>query len=104
MSTMTKFLKQTCQFNPAVRDESGAVLSDYGDITYGAAQILKCRREKYARDMETQNGAILKLSSRYFVDEQVEVQVDDMLDGHVILSCEEYIDQFGHCIGYEAYV
>lgn len=104
MSTMTKFLKQTCTFEPAVRDASGTVLSDYGDITYGAPQTLKCRREKYVRDMQTTNGAIIKVSSRYFVDEAVEIQTDDMLDGHVIQSCEEYIDQFGHCIGYEAYV
>ena len=104
MSTMTKFLKQTCTFEPAVRDASGTVLSDYGDITYGAAVTLKCRREKYARDMQTSTGAIVRVSSRYFVDEAVEVQTDDRLDGHVVQACEEYIDQFGHCIGFEAYV
>lgn len=104
MSVMTKFLKQTCQFQPAERTQDGAVLNDYGDITYGTVQTIKCRREKYTRDMQTSNGAIVKASTRYFVDQQYEVQVDDKIDDHVVLTCEEYIDQFGHCVGYEAYV
>lgn len=104
MSTMTKFLKQVCSFEAAQRDEELTVLSEHGDILYEAPKELKCRREKYVRDMQTVNGAIVKTSSRYFLDEGTEVQVDDRLDGHVILACEEYIDQLGRCVGYEAYV
>ncbi len=105
MSNMTKFLKQSCNFEAAQRDGEGqTVLNEYGDIQYGSAQTLKCRREKYVRDIQTYNGAILKANTRYFLDESVEIQADDRLDGHVILSCEEYIDQFGECVGYEAYV
>lgn len=105
MSNMTKFLKQSCSFEAAQRDDEGlTVLNEYGDIQYESAVALKCRREKYVRDMQTVNGAIVKTSSRYFLDDTQEVQTDDRLDGHVILACEEYIDQFGVCIGYEAYV
>lgn len=105
MSRLTKFLKQTCTFEAAVRDSfSQTVLNDYGDIQYGSEKNLKCRREKFVRDMQTANGAIIKTSSRYFLDDSVAIRADDRLDGHVILSCEEYIDQFGVCIGYEVYV
>lgn len=105
MSRMTKFLKQTCVFEAATRDASGkTTLNDYGDIQYNTAVQLNCRREKLVRDMQTANGAIIKTESRYFLDDSQEVQADDRLDGHVVLSCSEYTDQFGNCVGYEAYV
>ena len=126
MSVMTKFLKQTCLFEKAATildlNKSTVVgvsivgearcgvamelteLNDYGDIQYEPAEVLRCRREKYVRDMLTTNGAILKTSSRYFLDESTEIQADDRLDGHVVLACEEYIDSLGKCVGYEAYV
>lgn len=104
MSKMTKFLKQRCQFEEAQRINGATVLNEYGDIQYTSPKTLMCRREKYVRDIQTYNGAILKANTRYFLDESVEIQADDRLDGHVILSCEEYIDQFGECVGYEAYV
>lgn len=104
MSVMTKFLKQTCSFEAARRDGELTLLSEHGDILYKDPEILKCRREKYARDIQTPNGSIVKTSSRYMLDESVEVQVDDRLDGHVVLACEEYIDHLGKCVGYEAYV
>lgn len=104
MSTMTKFLKQTCQFCAATRSGGTTVLTEHGDIVYESPVELKCRRELCSRDMQTANGAIVKVSSRYFLDDSVQVQVDDTLDGHVILTCSEYVDQFGVCVGYEAYV
>lgn len=105
MSVMTKFLKQTCKFERAIRDNNGLVaLNEHGDIQYEYATELTCRREQYVKDMLTSNGSILKTSSRYFLDDQIVVRADDRLDGHVILSCEEYIDQLGACVGYEAYV
>ena len=104
MSNMTKFLKQTCTFESAVRLNGLVVLSDYGDITYNAPQTVLCRREPCVRDYQTNTGAILKTVSRYFFDETVEVQADDRIDGHVVLTCEAYVDQFGTIIGYEVYV
>lgn len=105
MSRMTKFLRQKCQFEQAQRNTDGTVkLNDYGDILYEAPQELKCRREKYVKDIQTNTGAILKASTRYFLDEHVEVQADDRIDGHVILSAEEYTNQLGRCEGYECYV
>lgn len=104
-SRMTKFLKQECVVESAVKLENGTTqLNAYGDIQYNAGITVPCRRERYVRDLQVQDGAIVKTSSRYFLDDAVQLNVDDRIDGHVVLSCEEYVDQFGICIGYEAYV
>lgn len=104
MSSMTKFLRQNCVLEVAQRVNGSTVLNEYGDIQYRSGITLQCRREKYVRDIQTANGAILQANTRYFLDETAEVQANDRLDGHVVVACEEYIDQYGTCIGYEAYV
>lgn len=105
MSRMTKFLKQSCRIENARRNADGTTkLSEYGDVLYGAPQEAKCRREKYVRAIQTNNGAILTSSTRYFLDDSVTVDADDRIDGHVVLSAEEYTNQFGVCEGYEVYV
>lgn len=105
MSRLTKFLKQKCYYESAQRDETGkTVLSPYGDILYNEPEELKCRRERLVTDIQTGSGAVLKTTSRYFFDARVEVRADDRIDGHVVLSSEEYTNQFGNCEGYECYV
>lgn len=104
MSKITKFLKQTCVFESAQRSNGLVVLNEYGDIQYNTPITLACRRESFVRDMQTANGAIIQTETRYFFDETQEIRADDRIDGHVVRSCEEYIDQFGTCVGYEAYV
>lgn len=105
MSRLTKFLKQTCQYESAQRDKNGKTkLNEYGDILYAKPKTLRCRREKLVTDIQTGTGAILKTSSRYFFDERVEVLADDRIDGHVVISAEEYTNQLGKCEGYECYV
>lgn len=105
MSRMTKFLKQTCRIETARRNADGTTkLSEYGDVLYGAPHAAKCRREKYVRAIQTNNGAILTASTRYFLDETAPVDADDRIDGRVVLTAEEYINQFGVCEGYEVYV
>lgn len=105
MSRMTKFLKQKCQVENALRNADGTTqLSEYGDVLYGAAHEAKCRREKYVRAIQTNNGAILTASTRYFLDESAPVDADDRIDGRVVLTAEEYINQHGVCEGYEVYV
>lgn len=105
MSRMTKFLRQSCVLEKAQRNSVGDVnLDEYGDILYENPQTLKCRRERFVKDMQTNTGATLKTSSRYFLDESVAVEADDRIDGKVILSVEEYTNQQGLCEGYECYV
>ena len=105
MSRMTKFLKQTCRIENARRNADGTTrLSEYGDVLYNASREAKCRREKYVRAVQTNNGAIVTASTRYFLDESVSIDADDRIDGHVVLTVEEYTNQFGTCEGYEVYV
>lgn len=105
MSRMTKFLKQTCSFASIQRDSSGtAILNRYGEVQYNAPVELKCRRERIVKDVQTSNGAVLKSTNRYFVDESVVISADDMIDGKVVLEVEEYTNELGLTEGYECYV
>lgn len=103
MSRMTKFLKQTCTFQPAVRDASGElVLNKFGEATYGAVKTLKCRRERTTKDVLTANGSVLRSASIYYTDESQLIQPDDKLDGRVVLSVEEYTNEHGLTEGYQS--
>ena len=105
MSRMTKFLKQTCQFESAQRNEDGSTkLDQFGEVLYNAPITLKCRREKVVKDVQTSTGAILRSSTRYFTDDVQIVEAEDRFDGKVILEVEEYTNQLGKTEGYESYV
>lgn len=105
MSRMTKFLKQTCVFERMKRNDEGtAVLDKFGEPQYEAPKKLKCRREKLVKDIQTNTGAILRSTTRYFLDESQPIETEDRLDGKTILSVEEYINQLGATEGYECYV
>ena len=67
---MTKFLKQTCTFEAAVRDASGEIaLNRYGEAEYLAPITLKCRRERTTKDVLTANGSVVRSASIYYTDE-----------------------------------
>lgn len=105
MSRMTKFLKQTCQVEAYEVDENGnPERNRFGEIIYKAPMKCKCRREKIVKDVQTQNGSVVQATNRYFLDETVELQADYRIDGHVLLTVEEYTNEHGKCEGYEVYV
>lgn len=105
MSRMTKFLKQTCVFEKALRNEDGTTkLDKFGEVMYASPQKLKCRREKIVKDVQTNTGAILSSSTRYFTDESQPIDPDDRFDGKVVLEVSEYINSQGLPEGYESYV
>ena len=105
MSRLTKFLRQKCAYESAQRNAKGTTqTNDYGEILYDAPVALRCRCEKLVMDIQTSSGAIVKTSSRYFLDDQVAVFADDRIDGHVILNVRDFTNQFGKCEGYECYV
>lgn len=105
MSRLSKFLKQQCVWEPALRDDTGKVrLDSFGEVLYGPGTSLRCRREKTIQDVQTNTGAILRSSTRYFTDESVEINAEDRLDGKVVLTVEEYTNQLGNVEGYESYV
>lgn len=105
MSRMTKFLKQTCSMRSYLTDESGAALyNEFGELQYGEPVILRCRSEPYARDILTEGGHIISISTRYFLDDSLNIRVNDLLDGRAVLQCSGYTNQFGKLEGYEVYV
>ena len=104
MSRITKYLKQECTYEQQKRDKNGdAILDKYGEPSYEAPEIIKCRRETLIQDILTNTGSILKSSTRYFTDEKHVIQANDKLDGKPVLKVQEYINQFGKAEGFESY-
>lgn len=105
MSRISKYLKQKCSYEKLKRDNKGEVVLDkFGEPQYESSKTIKCRRETSVQDVQTNTGAILKSSTRYFTDDKQSIQADDKLDGKTVLKVQEYINQFGIAEGYESYV
>ena len=105
MSRMSKFLKQTCTFEQCMRNTDGSVkLDKHGTPQYFSPKSIKCRKEISVQDVRTNTGAILKSTTRYFVDDKYPIGANDKLDGKYVLEVTEYINQFGRAEGYECYV
>ena len=105
MSRITKFLNQKCQYSRAIRDASGRpILNRYGEVQRGLPTTKKCRKERITKDVQTSNGSIVRSTSVYYFDESTTVDVDDALDGDVVLSVSEYRNIMGVLEGYECYV
>ena len=104
MSRLNKYLKQKCTYEQQERDASGkAILDKYGEPSYKAPIVIKCRREILIRDVMTNNGSIQKSSTRYFTDNTQTIRANDRLDGKPVLEVQEYVNQFGKAEGFESY-
>lgn len=105
MSRMTRYLKQTAEFQAVLRSETGKPhLNEYGEPSYQEPVTVKCRREKYHVKAATNTGAFVNCIHTYYLDDSVEPKVDDMLDGHLIQDVEAYVDGAGTLVGYEVSV
>lgn len=101
---MTKFLNQKCSLEIAAYDDNGEVqLNKFGEVIYQKPVIVKCRRESIIKDIQVNNGAILKSYTRYFLDNSVSIKADDRLDGNIVLEVESYTNAAGLIEGYEVY-
>ena len=105
MSRMTKFLRQKCQVQPYQLGEDGKpALNDFGEIQYKDPIECKCRHEISYQDVQTSNGQIVKSTSRYFLDDKLELKADYLIDGLAILVLKTYTNAQGLTEGYEVYV
>ena len=105
MSRMTKYLKQKCTYEKLKRDNNGkALLDKFGEPQYESSVTIKCRCETTIQEVQTNTGAILKSTTRYFTDDKQSVRANDKLDGRPVLKVQEYINQFGVAEGFESYV
>lgn len=100
MSRMVKFLKQTCQLERVSISGGKPVIDTYGELQYESPITIRCRRERYIRDVETSVGAIMKSSHQYYTVEQI--GLNDKLDGLVVLITEEYVNGHGRQEGYRS--
>lgn len=104
MSRMTKFLHQQCLVQPYELDEEGnPLLNRFGELIYQDPVVCPCRKETVVKDVETSNGSVLRSSFRVFLDERMPIRPDYLVDGKIILSMEEYINEKGKVEGYEVY-
>ena len=102
MGSMLRHLNQTATWCSAQVDGQGnPVLNLYGDPVYAEAQTIRCRRERVLKDVLTSTGAIVRSTTRYFIDSSVTVKLGDLLDGAQVLDFADYIDRRGVCQGYE---
>ena len=105
MGSMLRHLNQTAVWKSAQVDgEGNPLLNLYGDPQYGEAQTIRCRREHVLKDVLTSTGAIVKSTTRYFIDSSTVVKVGDLLDGSQVIDFADYIDRRGVCQGYEVLV
>lgn len=100
MSAMSKYFKQTCSLQRIKTTNGVPDMNDYGELEYESARIIKCRRERYIRDVEVQNGGIIKSQFEYYTD--YEVGINDKIDGEVVLTIEDYVNGSGRVIGYRS--
>jgi hypothetical protein len=102
---MSKYLKHICTYEKLQTDQAGKVLMDkYGEPLYEPRVVIHCRREIAVQDIQTNTGAILTSSTRYFTDDKHTIHANDKLDGKIVLKVQEYANQFGEVEGFESYV
>ena len=105
MSTMTKYLKQSCTVAAYKLDDAGKPeLNMFGEIQYQPPQQCRCRHEIAFQDIQVSNGSIVRSTARYFLDDTMEIRADYLIDGRAALSVASYVDALGSVIGYEVYV
>lgn len=105
MSRMTKYLRQKCTYEKLLRSIDGEILLDkFGDPQYELPEEIKCRRESFVQEVQTNTGAILQSVTRYFTDDRYTIQANDKLDGKPVIKVQECVNQFGNTEGFESYV
>ena len=106
MSRMTKFLKQSAVITYAQREADGSVKLDmYGDPLYnlGSAPV-KCRRERATKNVLTTGGAAIMNTTKYYLDNSVNIELGDKIDGKVVQTVKDYINSVGESEGWEVTV
>lgn len=97
MSRLTKYLKQKAQITLMERDREGnPILDDYGDPKYRVSNITaKCRRERDTKDVLTTGGAASVSTTKYYFDTSINIDIGDKVDGKVVLTVTDYINDMG---------
>lgn len=71
-----------------------AVNNDYGDIEYSEGQEIDVRRQEHVKEVRLKDGTIHR--SRYYYYTHANVQIDDKLDGHLVVDLYDMRTLGGH--------
>lgn len=105
MGRMTRYLKQTAQHEKIVKLPDGSTQLDaYGKPLYQQAVTVKCRKEPARMSNSSSLGQFVNYATAYYLDETVDICVQDKLDGEVVLQVYDYRDGTGKLVGYEVHV
>lgn len=105
MSRMSKYLKQVAQLERVVRAENGLpVIDSYGNYEFESPISVKCRYEPAKLNRISSTGQYVHYTGVYYIDNNVDVSVQDLLDGHIVLEVYPYIGGDGELVGYEVHV
>lgn len=105
MSRMTKFLRQACTVSKVKRDSSGvATIDRYGSPQYDRPISIRCRMEPSEELVQDSNGAMIRSTATYYLDDAMEVSIGDLIDGKPVIKVEAYVNAYGIAIGREVYV
>lgn len=100
MSRMTGFLKQKAIYSAVIQGK----LDLYGNSVFQDSVVVKCRRERVSKQVQTLSGSLQVMSTVYYVDNTVRVSIGDKLDDRQVIDFSEYIDGSGLVVGYEVMV
>lgn len=96
MSRISKYLRQKCTLQRCLRDTKGEIVrNSYGEPQYDEELVIPCRREVRTQKVMTTDGSILTATSVYYLDPHDLVSVEDLVDGHVVLTVTEYTGSSG---------
>lgn len=105
MARIDKYLRQYCVIQRAKRTANGEVqLNGFGEVEYTSPIQVKCRREKSVKDVYTSNGSIVKSTTRYFFNPNVDLNIDDKIDDKLVQTVSEYVSGSGKVEGIECNV
>ena len=88
-----------------LRNQDGTPqLNKFGEKQYAVPVSVPCRMERGEKYVETANGAIVRSTTRYFLDSQVSIDVGDLINNAPVLVVKDFINSQGTSEGTESYV
>ncbi|GHU90282.1 hypothetical protein FACS1894202_09820 [Clostridia bacterium] len=92
---LKNYLNQTAELKRA------EAISDRGDVIYGNAVTVPCRRQSGVKNILTANEQVIKSSTVYYLDQPA--AVDDELNGKRVLAVEEWTAPEGVTVGWKVW-
>lgn len=79
-------------------------LNKFGENQYATPESIPCRMERGEKYVETANGAIVRSTTRYFLDAQAPIEIGDLINNAPVIVVKDFINAQGASEGTESYV